>query len=509
MGVVTVELLDDGAAADGAAADGAGGAATCRYRCDARLLCSQMPFFAEHLAGLPPGQDAVLTVACARPTWEFVLAQAKAAAGLAPAPALSAGNVLPVLAAAHYLRMTALADDAVGFVSRNLCALAARAAVDLRGLDDALVGRIAQAAREEELEALLAQGGASAALAQALFKRRLQALLRGEASVLLRCAACGRLFSAGHHALLRCTAAAGAGAGERLALHVPDPGWRLAQFLAAARRPCQPDGGARPGEQRGAACVSPWRELYWLVWGSVVVQRCAACGEHYAPRQHSHCAFHPLPAVFANEAAHGVHPCCGRPAWRPGAPPAESAACAAREHQPSTDQVRRRAGAGDGRALAPRRAAACQGKAQPCRRSQEGAARALQLLRRFGSCIAEPFAPPPPAVPAGGAVPGAGAGAGKGSGRDCVCTGDGGPDDRSASHAGVGGAADGELAAAATRRVDRRVLLELLRADDARRMGLLMRRLDAGRLQPPPTGAAAVEGGGAVGPAAWARGRSV
>ncbi len=142
-----------------------------------------------------------------------------------------------------------------------------------------------------------------AAVLQRLYKLRLQALLRAHATVLLRCGACGELFSAAAQGKLQCRQpaarpASGGRSAPALPLHTPDPAWCFSDHLRHLR-----------------ARRQTHREVYWHVWGLMQVLHCSACHAHYPARQHGHCGYHPQAAAFASEAAAGVFPCCGVRGW--------------------------------------------------------------------------------------------------------------------------------------------------------------------------------------------------
>jgi hypothetical protein len=123
-------------------------------------------------------------------------------------------------------------------------------------------------------------------------------------------------------------------------LHTPDEGWTLQQHLKQQRKA----GGS-------------WRQLYWQVWAAVHVLYCQACHQHFPVRELYHCSYHPHAAAFTSSSDSGRHPCCGRPAWRPGLPLSNCQGCTARAHQPAAasggqQQQRKQAVAGAAAAAA-------------------------------------------------------------------------------------------------------------------------------------------------------------
>lgn len=216
---------------------------------------------------------------------------------------------------------------------------------------------------------------------------------------------------------------------SRLPLHELDPSWALQTFLAQCRtstskpRPHQQDllhlqggvhalahltqGGLHAAqlstqqaqhqegqdtqeekEEEEDAPLS-WRQLYWFVWGYVVVLYCQRCCSHFPARQLHQCSYHPLVPVFASEDTSGQYPCCGAPAWHPGGSAVVAAAaaslqpCCSRDHDTYVPQATGSSAAGSpGQRVLQQQGQGGTGPVMPI-----AASRALQLLQLYGPLI--------------------------------------------------------------------------------------------------------------------------
>ncbi|KAG2493747.1 hypothetical protein HYH03_007970 [Edaphochlamys debaryana] len=280
-------------------------------------------------------------------------------------------RVLPLLISSHFLQMDALVSDCLSVMAEQLPAVAAAAAAqgpraggggggggDLTALPPELLARLAKLAPERVLEELCSgpagqEGRARhAALAQRLYKLKLESGLRELRTTLARCSVCQCLFSLADRPKLPCAGAPGQGGsrpgarGERggsgaagAGVHIPDASWRLQEHLSSLR----------------AAGVG-WRAIYWHVWGLVQVLYCHCCMQYAPACELRRCTYHPQPAVFSanhpttTAATHhrppsaaaaaaggggaGFFPCCGAPARRGADPRAmTNGGCCAREHR--------------------------------------------------------------------------------------------------------------------------------------------------------------------------------
>lgn len=259
--------------------------------------------------------------------------------------------------------------------------------------------------------------------------------------------------------------AAAASRSQKLPLHQPAPTWELQSYLARQRAAPQqqqqqtgtqptiaqqqrqhgqvdwikPGSGLQQQQQlpikqppqqqqqeqpHDRAAGRSWRELYWLVWGHVVVLYCQRCCCHFPARLLHHCHYHTLPAVFESIAAPGQYPCCGAQAWQPsrsgGAAASALQGCSSRDHEaylPAGPAAAEGVGGGlpgratagvtaaadaAGRGLSPKRGATggsaspggdVGGKGAAQQQGAQGgvtgvdAGRALQLLQLFGPLI--------------------------------------------------------------------------------------------------------------------------
>lgn len=192
----------------------------------------------------------------------------------------------------------------------------------------------------------------------------------------------------------------------KLPLHEPDQAWDLQTFLAQQRTATnkqqqkhKPDQHQQPhGTQQEQALdqqpheqqqePSSWRELYWLVWGYVVVMYCQRCCSHFPARLLHQCSYHPLPAVFTSDEVIGQYPCCGAPAWQPGGNAAVAAAaaslqpCCSRDH----DAYIPAGGSWQGQ-QGPQQPGAVGKGPKGGKDAPVDPKRALQLLRLFGPVI--------------------------------------------------------------------------------------------------------------------------
>ena len=204
------------------------------FRCDLELLLREMRYFRAHLAGVadPSSRRVEMAVHCDVAVFAWLLDWVRAkearrrregdveaadpaeAADDVPAPTLTPSNAVPVLVSSDFLRMDALADECLAFISDRLEDVA-RGPLDVAALDTRLLRRLARVTPAARLESLRSEGGnrtaspsrrresvdlsrRASALAEALFERKtelefFEGALRGRFA---RCDRCDRLFVA-------------------------------------------------------------------------------------------------------------------------------------------------------------------------------------------------------------------------------------------------------------------------------------------------------------------------
>ena len=349
-----------------------------------------MRYFRAHLAGVadPSSRRVEMAVHCDVAVFAWLLDWVRAkearrrregdadatdpaeAADDVPAPTLTPSNAVPVLVSSDFLRMDALADECLAFISDRLEDVA-RGPLDVTALDTRLLRRLARVTPAARLESLRSEGGnrtaspsrrresvdlsrRASALAEALFERKtelefFEGALRGRFA---RCDRCDRLFVApggaarGNSPTLPRELCAAAPRrvdyrGEVVAPHVPRAGpFDLrADVEALARRrrggldeQDERDGGGEGGG--GGAKVVPWRDAYWYLWGIAnALPPCARCGVAAPARDLGGCRYHPAPARFAAGAREGMRACCGAAVARFDPAAAHRAdGCATRDH---------------------------------------------------------------------------------------------------------------------------------------------------------------------------------
>eukprot|EP00803_Ostreobium_quekettii_P002128 evm.model.scf_577EXC.2 EVM.evm.TU.scf_577EXC.2 scf_577EXC:3590-5264(+) len=101
--------------------------------------------------------------------------------------------------------------------------------------------------------------------------------------------------------------------------HEPQPSWRLQQYM----------------EDLHDKRLRTWREIYWHLWGRVVVLPCYRCNRNFPASEWLHCNYHPKEAVFPPGKTIGHFPCCKHSVHKCRAADVEQTVrgCMAREHQ--------------------------------------------------------------------------------------------------------------------------------------------------------------------------------
>ena len=152
--------------------------ARARVRCDLELLLREMRYFRRARAGVadPSSRRVEMAVHCDVAVFAWLLDWVRAkearrrregdveaadpaeAADDVPAPTLTPSNAVPVLVSSDFLRMDALADECLAFISDRLEDVA-RGPLDVAALDTRLLRRLARVTPAARLESLRSEGG--------------------------------------------------------------------------------------------------------------------------------------------------------------------------------------------------------------------------------------------------------------------------------------------------------------------------------------------------------------
>eukprot|EP00756_Hemistasia_phaeocysticola_P007754 Hpha_TRINITY_DN14384_c0_g1::TRINITY_DN14384_c0_g1_i2::g.86698::m.86698 len=302
-------------------------------------LLREMKYFRSHLTGDCALDDLDISVHCDihifRWLMEYIHSPPQSR------PKIETTIAVSILISSEFLEMTDLVTETIAFVAANVQEII-KLPIDLECINRGLLSRIAGHFRDVDLDLIRDRKDK---IVGALFLHKLERLLSdtrggcgdaGEVSggdgdeecggqrdvgrnVLLRCALCGKLYTAAQSSWSVCTKSAPhiTFHGNAVSEHCPDHHWDVNAYLAKLR--CR---------------RLSWREIYWRVWALVNYDYCRSCGRHFTYAELGHCAYHVALPSFSQGSSVGVYSCCGAEVRRfeSGAAAPSGLGCCARYH---------------------------------------------------------------------------------------------------------------------------------------------------------------------------------